>query len=420
MGCFDLSCCVSGLPIRADDPVMFFLVTKNPSARRCTHSVDGTWVARTFPLRARYNDYGSIEEVEEGPLRDVILEGLAQDVVEKGVGSNVCHDVAVRRDMDFDALLRALWEGRVEVRAGFGRGTRKEPTHEDKIAWDAEAGPGVPTIRRIEEAITKAGLPVAFNVDGNWNLPNGYIVDRLNPGEVTIRYFGGFGLGQEGTAQHLEKVLPLLTEYATALWPHDYNEAEIRVRPKVGTTFHQIHHYWDNTLSVKQAMIRQDVWDAILQLRVPKSWYASDGKTVGIREYVRDARRTWADLSRPAGMDEVLARVTEGGEKFRERYGAPVLTYVGGESQGAGGSVTLYGHADLLMRKKLSRAQVRYITQRAGEFAFVRAVLGRAGRYHLPSHHSPGQSTPPHPALALQEAIIKVTRRNRRKYDRMR
>jgi hypothetical protein len=258
---------------------------------------------------------------------------------------------------------------------------------------------------------------VAFNVDGNWNMPFGYIVDRLDPGEVSVRYFGGFGRSQQDTAEHLEKVLPLLTDYATALWPYDYNEAEVRVRPRIGGKFHRAHHYWDTNLTVEQAMIRQDVWDAILQLRLPKSWYASDGKTVGVEEYVRDARRTWTDLSRPAGLDELLSRIG-GNEKLRERYGASVLAYMGGENQGAGGSVTLYGHARMLMEKKLTRAQVRTITQRAGEFAFVRAVLSHAGRYHLPSHHSPGQGTPPHAALALQEALVKVARRVRRQYDR--
>lgn len=417
MGSFDLSCSVSGLPIRCNDPVLFFLVTQNSSVRSCTHGVDGLWVARTFPLRARYNDYGTVEEVEEGPLRDVVMEGLALDVVEKGVGDNVCHDVAVRRDMDFDGLLRALWEGRVEVRAGWARGPTKKPTRDEVRGWDADAGPGVPTIRRVEEVLTGAGLTVAFNVDGDWNLPHGYIVDRVDAGEVSVRYFGGFGRSQEETAAHLEKVLPLLAEYSAVLWPYDYNEAEIRVRPRVGKEFHRAHHYWDGNLPVEQAMIRQDVWDALLRLRVPKSWYSLGGETVGVEEYVRDARRTWRDLSRPAGLDEILARVG-GNMALRERYGASVLAYVGGENQGAGGSIGLYGHADLLMKKKLTRAQVATITQRAGEFAFVRAVLSHAGRYHLPSHHSPGQCSPPHPALGLQEALVKVARRVRRRYDR--
>lgn len=418
MGCFDLSCCVSGLPIRYNDPVMFFLLARNLSARQCTHGVDGRWVARTFPLTARYNDYGSVEEVEEGPLRDVVMEGLAKDLVEKGMGDNVCHDVATRRDMSFDALLRALWEGRVDVRSRWG-GRRGSATREEMLDSGKDAEPGAPTMRRIEDLIVQAGHAVAYNVDGNWNLPSGYIVDLVDRDEVSVRYFGGFGRTVTETAAQLEKLLPLFTEYAAVLWPYDHDEAEIRLRPRVGVKYHRPRRYFDATMEVKQAMIRRDVWDEILKMRLPESWYKNDGKTVGVENYVRGVRRTWIDLSKPQGLDAVLERLS-GASGLNEHYGAVVLAYLGGEGQHAGGSVALHDHGAMLMRKKLTRAQVRHITRRAGEFAFVRAAMNYAGRYWQPSHHSPGQCTPPHPALALQEAIIRVARKVRRKYDRER
>lgn len=116
MGCFASACCVSGLPVEAGDPVRWLLLVENLDATGSFISQPhGRWVPRTWPLRAVYNDYGSIEEWDED-LADLVLQGLSEDVLEREQGPNPHHDVAVRRGMTFQEVLVAVWEGCVRVR----------------------------------------------------------------------------------------------------------------------------------------------------------------------------------------------------------------------------------------------------------------------------------------------------------------
>src|ERR1700679_1048029 len=98
MGEFSATCAVSGLPIEEGDDVRIFLLTANPfDEGPCT--MDGVWVPRTYPLRAAYDMFGGVTDVEEGPQRDVWLEALKLDVVPKGWGRNTCHDLPVNKTM---------------------------------------------------------------------------------------------------------------------------------------------------------------------------------------------------------------------------------------------------------------------------------------------------------------------------------
>ncbi len=114
MGSFSMTCSASGLGISAGTKVRAFLLTESPYSDR---GADG-WSVRTPPLRAEYNDYGSIENVhpDDLPIADLWLRGLREDLVEVGTGDNQCHDVPARKDMTFAQFLDALQEGRVRVR----------------------------------------------------------------------------------------------------------------------------------------------------------------------------------------------------------------------------------------------------------------------------------------------------------------
>lgn len=92
MGSFSSTCCISGLPITYGTPVRWLLLTQNPywDGGFVCYS-NGRWVPRTWPIRV-YNDYGSIENWEEGPLLDSIMKGFELDLVEVGVGDNSFHD----------------------------------------------------------------------------------------------------------------------------------------------------------------------------------------------------------------------------------------------------------------------------------------------------------------------------------------
>ena len=87
MGSFSMTCSISGLGIDAGTPVRALLLTENPYGEG--------WDLRTPPIRARYNDCGSIERVHprDLPVAKLWLRGLREDLVELGAGDNQCHDV---------------------------------------------------------------------------------------------------------------------------------------------------------------------------------------------------------------------------------------------------------------------------------------------------------------------------------------
>lgn len=114
MGCFNYTCAVSGLPICAGDDVRFLMLTQSPYPDSGS-GLNAQWFARALPLRATYNDYGSVEGVKRGPDRDLWMRGFQLDLVEQGVGENTTHDVATSKGMSFEDLLVALWEERVLV-----------------------------------------------------------------------------------------------------------------------------------------------------------------------------------------------------------------------------------------------------------------------------------------------------------------
>ncbi len=117
MGSFASTCCVSGLPIEAGDDVRYFLLTKNPyddDNLRCY--IHDLFYPRVYPIRAQYNDYGSIENFEKGAAREAFLDGLKLDLVELGWGNNSCHDTSTSKKMTFEHMLEAAWEGRLSVR----------------------------------------------------------------------------------------------------------------------------------------------------------------------------------------------------------------------------------------------------------------------------------------------------------------
>lgn len=279
MGSFNSLCAISGLPITYGTPVRFLLLTQSPFLDdwvKCyQHSL---WSPRTFPIKALYNDYGSVEKVEEGPTRDVWMEALGLDLVEVGVGDNTFHDLAVRKDMDFDDFLEALQKECVKV----GRRTapiqeealrkaldkafallKKEPEVATESREEVPRGePGFPTLQSVEALIKAAGLPLSTKDNAA-----GYQVDEQAWGSVRIRWnkFGG-DYGKD--AEKLEALPPLLGDYAYMICAGSGSyagEAEVIVRPKPGGN--KSVHFRDpeEPLLVMQAMVREDVWQALLK-----------------------------------------------------------------------------------------------------------------------------------------------------------
>ena len=160
MGCFHFTCALSGLPIGPGDKVRFLLLQQSPYGEG--------WYLRAPPIRAEYNDYGSVEHMDpvDDPIAKLWLSGLDVDLIEKGWGENQCHDVPTRKGMTFDAMLEALGEERLRVRATLE--TTEQRRAKDKRMrkfWKRKpTGKGIPTLKRIEKAIASAGT-VTYTVD---------------------------------------------------------------------------------------------------------------------------------------------------------------------------------------------------------------------------------------------------------------
>lgn len=143
MGCWNATCQVSQLPIHAGEEVRFLLLVKSPfrmdstkgdaysymkegqkeedfgyqpnadAGREGVYS-DNFWTPEFVPVRAKYNDYGSVEDIDTKSLNwSIWLETINKRMIEINQGSNQYHDPAVKKDMELSQLLEVLQEGRL-------------------------------------------------------------------------------------------------------------------------------------------------------------------------------------------------------------------------------------------------------------------------------------------------------------------
>lgn len=280
MGSFNATCIISNLQIEAGTPVRFFLLTGAKYKDGNDHScyVWGRWQLRGAAIRAKYNDYGSIEDIKESLTSKLLFEALNRDVVEKGVGDNECHDVQVRSGMSQEDWLAALWEGRVFVQ-----------DHRfvfDKNWKPSEPEEGIPSLTRIEKVLTGEQLAVVTA----WGA-KGYFLDEVSRGFIRIRH----ELQKENLAP-LERIVPLLQKagYAAMITcgTGNYaNRAEVLVAPMPAQNRHvhskgvsEEEDRHTKPRPVSQVMVREDVWKILLRTTF-RSW---DG-LFGIKRMREDA-----------------------------------------------------------------------------------------------------------------------------------
>ena len=261
MGSFDYTCNISGLPIQAGDPVRFLMLTENPFYQPGAHTcyMHDIWVPRAFPLKAVYNDYGSVEGLEEDFSLNLWHLGLQRDLIEQGTGDNACLHVPTSKDMETEELLQALWEGRILVK---GLETVEERAEVMKGLMP-ELHPGVPTMARVKEVIEKAGLPLAEEYPSE-----GFLVDLYPNQFVRVRWSG------ENQILKLSEFQPHLGSFATVVTTGSgsYSDpAELLVAPKPlpgGEHYNVLFHKEESrNLHVVQAMVREDVWQVLLEMR---------------------------------------------------------------------------------------------------------------------------------------------------------
>lgn len=357
MGSFDFTCTISGLPIGAGDKVRYLLLTQNPyhhgkRAGDMTVYPTDVWFPRTFPLRGKYNDYGNVEDLQAGPQADAWIAGLNVDMVEKGWGDNTCHDVPTKKSMPLSDILEAVREGRVHVRRDVG-------SREGSLG---KVPKGIPTRRRVEQALVKAGFPLSESYG------KGTFVNRVDANTVRVR------VGEYGErADRLTKIRDALAHRwagAVCCGSGNYSDdAELLLRPLPG-----VHRRARPTekrepaLCVSRAMIREDVWQAICALPL-KGAYDREAATVadGVTE-------AWAAWEKSVGADDGGPL---GGDfrRFMMRHDAPyILDDCVPFTVGLGTHWWLM--VDAFKAGKVDPAEHIDFLQTAGEFIHVQKWLG--------------------------------------------
>jgi hypothetical protein len=313
MGSFAFTCCISGLPIHGGDKVRFFLLNKNPFYGKVQDAceMNGIWEPRTFPLRATYDDYGRAVEIEKGPEKQVWLKGFQYDLLERGTGHNSCHDIPVRKSMKFSKLMEAIWESRLRVKMVNFRSLLL-----NNASLEAEAlsgtpaqpvtklNPAIPNLRRVRKILRGSGFKVSDK-----GFCDGYLLNKKSFGCVRIRWsYGGDIQGK------LTLLQPALSErFETELHPGELFEGSVSykeepcllVKPKSGSVdLKTLKPKKETKVLVAQAMVREDVWEVILDLN-----------RIELSKVEKRVRDLWDDLGKTT--DDGFIRDLKSSESLR-------------------------------------------------------------------------------------------------------
>lgn len=134
MGSWHATCNISQLPITPGTPVRVLFLGRCPysmdpenemklgegnNSREGCYSTD-FWYPRTVPLKAVYDDYGCVRDVETGLALDILWKQLAEDLLEVPQGKNPYHDPPTAKGMNWDQMWDAATEGRLRVNGNYG------------------------------------------------------------------------------------------------------------------------------------------------------------------------------------------------------------------------------------------------------------------------------------------------------------
>lgn len=116
MGCWNQTCAISQIAITAGTPVVCMFITKENIEPSGGHSPTADWDITFLPFRAKYNDYGGYEDLEEDWNTDYIMHSLRCLVNEKPAGDNQYHERAVvAEELNWDNLQHAIKDNRLQI-----------------------------------------------------------------------------------------------------------------------------------------------------------------------------------------------------------------------------------------------------------------------------------------------------------------
>jgi len=127
MGCWNATCQISQLPILHDTPIRFVLLKQSNRYSRGCYATD-FWDPCLVPLRGVYDDYGSIEKIEECFNFEMWKSIIASSLVELPQGENAYRHPPVKRTDSFSDFLKNLREERVYFNVGLSKQALVLPT----------------------------------------------------------------------------------------------------------------------------------------------------------------------------------------------------------------------------------------------------------------------------------------------------
>ena len=301
MGCFDYTCTVSNLPIGAGTPVRFmlFVQAKYDDFQGYTTSNLNLLCP---PIVAEYNDYGTIENYNpKGVDVRMFLDLMKVRAVEIPTGENKYHDSAVIADADMESWLDVIRQDRVKVtEADKDTSWRDEWEERQNANKEIPGKEGAPTWRRIQKQLEAKGLPIG---------PDAYSADDIFYGCVRVRHH------EYGTTK--DKMIiardALGDEYGTIFVPGSgasHWDTEMLVFPHTNDRFlgkkkedvgesNSVHYDMiggvrvgkQSEFNVYQGMIREDVWQYLLNLEI-ENWRTKE-QPYTAKYFYDEAKKFW-------------------------------------------------------------------------------------------------------------------------------
>ena len=152
MGCFNVTCAISHMPIKHGDDVVFLILEKSKDGFRGEGALGGYpthfWTPYMLPVYAKYNDYGSIENWQDSelPVLDFIVKNYKKNLFEDDAEDENPDDIdnedaedalPLRSDVTFPLLQEWFHEGKVFTQNYMGKRTPNNVVMIRRGIWDA-------------------------------------------------------------------------------------------------------------------------------------------------------------------------------------------------------------------------------------------------------------------------------------------
>lgn len=271
MGSYNMACCVSGLPIEPGDAIRWLLLTESSYGREDPYYAHSVWAPRSWPMPAVYADYGAIgASTEDGtPLDPAAIHVLGQSLRLDRVrtpGSKPTNNLS------FADTLRMVQGNELLVKP-------VHPTHlipKRDRKYDPEgiqAPPGVPTQSAVLNILGDLARDLSITSQGYGRI-------RIRPRKDTVDMLA------------VLKRLTAKTEYAimhTKGSGDESHRSEILVRPTPDAKAPGHYRRSPKHRLVRQAMIREDIWQALIKMPRIRDYWGGDISLVRCKKSAREA-----------------------------------------------------------------------------------------------------------------------------------